>query len=124
MDVDVRGEPPPTVTWYFGGKEVVQDDLLRVDNVDYNTKFLIMRTKRAQSGKYTVKAVNVNGEDEADVEITVLGKPSRPKGPLEVSDVTKNGCKLNWKKPEDDGGTPVEYYEIGSYFFPQSNDKY
>lgn len=41
-----------------------------------------------------------------------LGKPTKPGGPLEVSDVTKNGCKLKWKKPEDDGGTPVEYYEI------------
>ena len=33
-------------------------------------------------------------------------------GPLEVSDVTKHGCKLKWKKPEDDGGSPVEFYEI------------
>ena len=40
------------------------------------------------------------------------GKPSKPEGPLEVSDITKNGCKLKWKKPEDDGGSPVEYYEI------------
>jgi hypothetical protein len=31
---------------------------------------------------------------------------------LEVSDINKHGCKLKWKKPEDDGGTPVEYYEI------------
>lgn len=40
------------------------------------------------------------------------GKPSKPKGPLDVSDVTKTGCTLAWKKPEDDGGSPVEYYEI------------
>ncbi|XP_066902673.1 immunoglobulin-like and fibronectin type III domain-containing protein 1, partial [Halyomorpha halys] len=39
-------------------------------------------------------------------------KPSKPEGPLKVSDVTKNGCKLSWKPPEDDGGAPVEYYEI------------
>uniref|UniRef100_A0A1B0DIT2 Uncharacterized protein n=1 Tax=Phlebotomus papatasi TaxID=29031 RepID=A0A1B0DIT2_PHLPP len=52
------------------------------------------------------------GEDRAEVEITVLGKPSKPKGPLDVSDVTKHGCKLKWKKPEDDGGVPIEYYEI------------
>jgi len=29
-----------------------------------------------------------------------------------VSDVNKHGCKLRWNKPEDDGGSPVEYYEI------------
>lgn len=40
------------------------------------------------------------------------GKPSKPQGPLDVADVTKNGCTLSWKKPEDDGGTPIEYYEI------------
>lgn len=31
---------------------------------------------------------------------------------MEVSDVNKHGCKLKWDKPEDDGGSPVEYYEI------------
>lgn len=33
-------------------------------------------------------------------------------GPLDVADITKSSCKLKWKKPEDDGGTPIEYYEI------------
>jgi hypothetical protein len=40
------------------------------------------------------------------------GRPGKPKGPLEATDVTKNGCKLKWKKPDDDGGVPIEYYEI------------
>ena len=29
-----------------------------------------------------------------------------------MSDVTANSCKLKWKKPEDDGGAPIEYYEL------------
>lgn len=29
-----------------------------------------------------------------------------------MADVTKSGCTLTWQKPEDDGGTPIEYYEI------------
>lgn len=32
-------------------------------------------------------------------------------GPLEVTDVKANGCKLKWKKPEDDGGMPIDHYE-------------
>ena len=32
-------------------------------------------------------------------------------GPLEVTDVTANGCHLKWKKPEDDGGEPIDYYQ-------------
>ncbi len=35
-----------------------------------------------------------------------------PEGPLVISDVHKEGCALKWKPPEDDGGAPVEYYEV------------
>jgi len=44
--------------------------------------------------------------------VLVLAAPSRPQGPLKVSDVTKNGCKLKWDKPEDDGGKPVSGYVV------------
>jgi len=42
----------------------------------------------------------------------VLAKPSKPKGPLEVSKVTANGCKLEWKQPDDDGGAPIDHYVV------------
>lgn len=72
----------------------------------------MMRAKRPHSGTYTIVAKNASGEDRADVRITVLGKPSAPNGPLKVSDVHKHGCKLKWDKPDDDGGTPIDYYQI------------
>lgn len=56
------------------------------------------------TGTYRILATNEHGKDEAEVEITVLSAPSKPGGPLKVADVTKSGCKLSWKKPEDDGG--------------------
>ena len=33
-------------------------------------------------------------------------------GPLKVTDVTKSGCHLEWKKPEDDGGKPITGYQV------------
>lgn len=112
LDINIQGEPPPKVTWLFNGKELLSSQEITIDNVDYNTKLFVLRAKRAQSGKYTIIAKNEVGEDQADVEINVQGKPSSPKGPLDVSDVTKHGCKLKWKKPDDDGGTPIDHYEI------------
>ncbi|CAH1969101.1 unnamed protein product [Acanthoscelides obtectus] len=112
LDVNIQGEPPPKVTWLFEGKELQSTEEVRIDNVDYNTKFFILKAKRLHSGKYTIIAKNEVGEDQADIEIQVLAKPGSPKGPLEVSDVTKHGCKLKWKKPDDDGGSPVDHYEI------------
>lgn len=79
LDVNIIGEPPPKVTWSFDGKELVSDDTMRIDNIDYNTKFFILKTKRAHTGKYVINAKNEVGEDTAEVEITVLGKPSKPK---------------------------------------------
>ena len=59
---------------------------LTITNMDYNTKFALFRAKRMHSGKYTITASNSSGEDVAEVDITVLGKPKHPKGPLDVSD--------------------------------------
>lgn len=112
LDINIIGEPAPVVTWKFKDAELNSSDTLRIDNIEYNTKLFIMRAKRVQAGKYTIIAKNSVGEDVADFEIAVLGRPGKPKGPLDVSDVTKNGCKLKWKKPEDDGGVPIDYYEI------------
>lgn len=33
-------------------------------------------------------------------------------GPLEVSDIHADHMNLEWKPPEDDGGLPIEHYEI------------
>merc|ERR1712008_426857 len=70
------------------------------------------KAKRKMTGKYILTAKNKHGEDSTDINLTVLGPPARPMGPLEVTDVKANGCKLAWKKPEDDGGVPVDHYEI------------
>ncbi|KAH8269759.1 hypothetical protein KR018_000421 [Drosophila ironensis] len=113
LDINIKGEPAPKVEWLFNGLPLVsQENYIKIDNIDYNTKFFVMRAQRAQSGKYTIKATNEVGEDEADIEVSVLGKPGKPKGPLQVNDITKHSCKLKWEKPDDDGGVPIDYYEI------------
>lgn len=39
-------------------------------------------------------------------------KPGPPVGPLEVTDVHKEGCTLHWNKPKDDGGLPITGYLV------------
>ncbi|RWS15514.1 twitchin-like protein, partial [Dinothrombium tinctorium] len=112
FDVKVIGEPPPKVIWYFNGKEIGTGPVYQIDNVDYNTKFSIPKTSRKESGTYKIVATNSAGSDEAEVTVLVQGKPSPPNGPLEVSNVHNEGCTLKWKPPDDDGGCPIECYEI------------
>lgn len=46
---------------------------------------------------------------------TLAAKPGKPEGPLEVSDIHKDGCKLKWKKPKDDGGEPIDSYLVEKF---------
>ena len=112
FDVNIKGEPPPTVTWFLADKEVVSQENVEIVNIDYNTKLNVIDAKRKNSGMYKIVAVNEHGKDEAEVEVVVLAAPSKPKGPLKVKDVTKSGCKLAWQPPEDDGGKPVTGYVV------------
>ncbi|XP_073811656.1 projectin protein bent isoform X33 [Musca autumnalis] len=111
LDINIKGEPAPKVEWFFKGSPLENEEI-KIENVDYNTKFFVMRAKRPMSGIYTIKASNEVGEDIAELDVMVLGKPGKPKGPLEVDNITKHGCKLKWEPPEDNGGAPIDYYEI------------
>ena len=42
----------------------------------------------------------------------VSAPPGKPRGPLDVSDITKNTCHLKWKPPSDDGGEKITHYQV------------
>ena len=51
---------------------------------------------------------NSTGLDEHEIRVDILAPPAKPTGPVEVSKVTPTGCTLNWTKPKDDGGSPIQ----------------
>lgn len=73
-DIDVRGEPPPTCTWFQIDTELKSEGNIEIINVDYNTKLNITNSVRKNTGLYKIRAVNEHGQDEAEVEVTVLCK--------------------------------------------------
>lgn len=111
--VDFMGEPPPSVKWIWRDDiPLTNSERIKIENSDYHTDFTILNAVRKDTGKYTLTITNVNGKDTETVELTVLSKPGAPEGPLVVSDVTAEKAKVGWKKPEDDGGSPIKEYEI------------
>lgn len=74
LDVDIKGEPPPTKTWTFDKKVLETSPGMKLENEDYNTRLQIFDTTWKNTGVYTLKAENDSGVDEATVEITVLGE--------------------------------------------------
>lgn len=109
--VDIQGEPPPDVTWSKDGRTLSDSDMRRIKNKPYKTHFYIEEAVRKDEGTYLITAVNIHGKDLAEVRVNVLDRPQPPEE-LEVSGVHKNGCKLTWKPPRDDGGVPIEHYIV------------
>lgn len=97
------GEPPPQIVWSVDGQTLKDGRNVTLDNVDYHTKLIVRPVQRGDSGEYTITATNSSGKDSVTVRVTVTDKPSKPEGPLDISNVHKNGCKLKWKKPKDTG---------------------
>lgn len=115
LDVKVAGEPPPIKTWFLNKARLENRDDVNVDIEDYRTKLTIPVAKREHTGTLVLKAENDSGRDEASIEIKVLDKPSKPQGPLRISDVHKEGRTLKWNAPQDDGGVPIEYYAVEKF---------
>ena len=43
------------------------------------------------------------------VMLVETDKPSKPDGPLEITDIYHDRCQLAWKPQHDDGGSPIHY---------------
>lgn len=78
IEADIKGEPPPVVTWKLKDSPLKSTEKIKIDNEDYKTSFTILKMKRADAGTYTVFAKNDSGTDQVDVEIEVLCKSFLP----------------------------------------------
>ena len=112
IEVDVTGEPCPETTWEINGEVIKAEGELKAGHGPFHTKLMMIPAQRKYCGTYKITAKNSKGMDEAEVQVVIRGKPGPPEGPLEVFDITSKNCKLKWKPPKDDGGSPIEYYEI------------
>ena len=83
-----------------------------MDKYDRNTVITVRKTERADTGRYKLVLTNTAGTYEASADGVVLGRPSKPLGPIVISDVRANRAKVQWKRPEDDGGVPITGYVV------------
>lgn len=81
---------------------VIQDD---------KVVFKIKKPSREQSGPYQIKLSNGQGEDVKDCNITMQDVPTPPQD-VDVTEVFQTNCKVSWKPPKDDGGSPIMHYVV------------
>ncbi|CAL1540886.1 unnamed protein product, partial [Lymnaea stagnalis] len=110
INLGICGAPEPTVEWQKNGKPL--GNRAQLANDEKEAKLHVPKAERGDTGKYTIKVANKHGEDTAEVSVIVLDKPGEPDGPLDITDVTAESCKLSWKPPKDNGGAEVTGYVV------------
>lgn len=79
FDIPVRGIPAPEYIWSIGEYIIETNELFSVDSLTPNVaKLHVLDAQRKRSGILKLKATNEHGSDEAELEYTVLGAPSKP----------------------------------------------
>jgi len=74
--INVKGEPPPSFSWWKDGKKIETNDEFSVEFEEYqggSTAILqILKTQMSDAGTYTLRAENRNGSDKVDLDLVVL----------------------------------------------------
>ncbi|XP_070534198.1 LOW QUALITY PROTEIN: twitchin-like [Ptychodera flava] len=112
LNAAFAGSPAPEAKWKKDGEEIKPKDMLKIDKAPTETTLTNRAPERADTGDYELTVSNDSGEDTAKVKVIVLDKPSAPEGPLEVSDIYADSCKLHWNPPKDDGGSKLLNYVV------------
>merc|ERR1719415_483684 len=74
--INVKGEPPPTFSWWKNGRQIVSNEEFQVECEEYqggSTAILqIFKTQMQDAGTYTLRGENRNGSDKVDLDLVVL----------------------------------------------------
>ena len=86
------------------------DKNLLITTTETSTKLTINNVAKKHRGKYTLIITNDSGSDTAKGELKILDRPEPPEGLTASVDGDK--CVLMWKRSKDDGGSPIEHYQV------------
>uniref|UniRef100_A0A671S6M5 Myosin-binding protein C, fast-type n=1 Tax=Sinocyclocheilus anshuiensis TaxID=1608454 RepID=A0A671S6M5_9TELE len=126
FDVDITGEPPPTVCWKKGDtvracwqfhdvcmmQEISEaEGRVRVETRKNLSCFVIEGAERADEGLYHITVTNPAGEDKADVMVKIVDVPDPPEN-VKCTGVGEDSASVQWDPPKFDGGVPVKGYLI------------
>jgi len=112
IKIPFKGSPIPIASWFNGGQPISENDRIRLEVGDGEVTLICKAAQKDDQGRYSINLKNPKGSDTAYVNVNVVDKPGTPEGPLEVSKITPDSCKLSWKPPKSDGGKPISHYLV------------
>uniref|UniRef100_A0A8C6UUQ5 Myosin binding protein C, fast type a n=1 Tax=Neogobius melanostomus TaxID=47308 RepID=A0A8C6UUQ5_9GOBI len=131
LDVEISGEPEPTVCWKRGEQRqcvmerlknrvdfslwsVVQEvsaleGRVRVEKRKGLCSFVIDGALKSDEGPYSITVSNPAGDDHADLFVKVVDVPEPPLN-VRCTSVGEDFAVVTWDAPPYDGGVPIKGY--------------
>ncbi|XP_039879453.1 myosin binding protein Cb isoform X4 [Simochromis diagramma] len=110
LDVEITGEPPPTVVWSKGDKPITDTEgRVRVESRKDLSCFVIEGAERDDEGNYSITVTNPAGEDKAVLFLKIVDVPDPPEN-IKCTGVGEDCASIIWDPPKFDGGAPVKGY--------------
>ncbi|XP_061074690.1 immunoglobulin-like and fibronectin type III domain-containing protein 1 [Conger conger] len=106
------GRDPMKVQWYKDDEEQLDGLNVKREITDQQSRLLLSKCQRKDSGEVKIKIKNEFGTIEAKSRLIVLDKPTPPQGPVDVLENSANCIEFKWRPPKDDGGSPVTNYSL------------
>ncbi|KAL7891625.1 hypothetical protein AOLI_G00011010 [Acnodon oligacanthus] len=100
------------IKWFKDAYELKDGGGVKVVKELNHSRLQIKDCLESDAGEIRIQLKNLFGTVEAVSRLIVLGKPSPPKGPVEVLESTDSVIELKWNPPSDDGGSAVTNYII------------
>ncbi|VDN97428.1 unnamed protein product [Rodentolepis nana] len=98
--VPFTGSPPTSVELIKDGRPTpIPNDHLNVEITPNEVIITTPASVKDDNGVYDIKLANEKGSDHRPIKINILCPPDAPTGPLNVTSVTANSCKLSWNPP-------------------------
>ncbi|XP_046722571.1 myosin binding protein Ca [Silurus meridionalis] len=110
LDVEITGEPAPTVCWKKGDTEITATEgRVRVEHRKNLNSFVIEGAERSDEGPYSITVTNPVGEDKAEVTIRIVDVPDPPEN-VHCTGVGEDSASVLWDPPKFDGGSLLKGY--------------
>ncbi|XP_071479592.1 twitchin-like [Diadema antillarum] len=112
VKIPFDGKGDIEVAVHRGPENITSDSRVKAIVFDEYVQVSIKEAEPEDNETFKIVLSNVVGSDSCTFDVKVTDKPSAPKGPLEVGEVTNTSVALSWKAPTNDGGRPIKGYTV------------
>ncbi|KAK9882447.1 hypothetical protein WA026_021478 [Henosepilachna vigintioctopunctata] len=98
--------------WMMNGKKIINSSKYEISVNKTIRKLIVRNITNEDESEYSCKITFRSEVITSSTQLKVLGKPSPPRGPLQISGMSYNSFTLHWEPSEYDGQSPIIEYIV------------